>query len=126
LAWLLWLGFRRTEKKKLSAENWLRNFVEHLVGTSKSKGCKTLIKSNPTPCKNKEIQHRNTKHNPYQRIVPLNNRNLGEKIKKWWKTCVFEKLGKWVLCCGRVAVVEELARHGGSRYGVRNDGVCGL
>jgi hypothetical protein len=105
------IGLRRRSLASRHVENWLRNFVEHLVGTSKSKGCKTLFKYNPNPCKNKEIQHKNKKHNPYQWIVPLNNKNLGEN-KKWWKTWVFGKWGKWgkwgwVLYCGGTAVVEE-------------------
>jgi hypothetical protein len=40
---------------------------------------KNPFKKYPTPCKNKECQHRNTKHNPFQWIVPLNNKKFGGK-----------------------------------------------
>jgi hypothetical protein len=65
----------------------------------------------PIPYKNNEIQHKNTKHNPYQWIVPLNNKNLGDK-KKIVENLGFGKWGKWgrVLCFGGMAVVEEVAR----------------
>jgi hypothetical protein len=39
-------------------EDWFFFFVEHLVGTPKTKGCKPTFKCDPTPCKMKENQHK--------------------------------------------------------------------
>jgi hypothetical protein len=45
-------GPRNRNLASRNAGNWLGNSIEHLVGTSKNKGLKTLLKSNPTPSKN--------------------------------------------------------------------------
>jgi hypothetical protein len=55
-----------------------------MVGTSKNKGLRTLLKSNPTPCESKTNQHRQKKHNPWTDLClwTLKNRdkmrNLGD------------------------------------------------
>jgi hypothetical protein len=56
-----YLGSRRGSLASRHADSLLRNFVKNLVGTPKNKGFKTLLKSNPTPCKNQENQHRKQK-----------------------------------------------------------------
>jgi hypothetical protein len=38
--------------------NWFRPFVEHLVCTSKTQGCKTTLNCYPNPYKRKNHQHR--------------------------------------------------------------------
>ena len=40
-------------------EDWFRPFVEHLVCTSKTKGCKSTFKCDPTPYKTNTIRHKN-------------------------------------------------------------------
>jgi hypothetical protein len=73
-------------------------FVEHLVGISKKKGCKTLLNSNPTPCKNLEIQHRRDTHKPYTWFVRVNNKKWGKMNKIRWKWVFMkngEELGNW-------------------------------
>jgi hypothetical protein len=63
----------------------LGNSVEHLVGTSKNKGLKTPLKSNPTPCKNNKNQHRMEKTQFVAMDCVFGSLKMGEKNKKWWK-----------------------------------------
>jgi hypothetical protein len=57
------------------------NFVEHLVGASKNKGLKTLLKSNPTPCKNSKNQHKMEKTQSVAMDCVYGSLKMGEKNK---------------------------------------------
>jgi hypothetical protein len=73
----------------MPSEDWFRPFVEHLVCTSKTKGCSTTFKCYPTPCKTKK------KTNTEEVFVwrgthkLLFTRKFGEKVK--WERHVGEE-----------------------------------
>jgi hypothetical protein len=57
----------------------LGNFIKHVVGASTNKGLKTLLKTNPTPCKSERDPTQNEKDTILNGFVPLNDKNLGTK-----------------------------------------------
>jgi hypothetical protein len=57
----------------------LGNFIKHVVGVSTNKGLKTLLKTNPTPCKSEREPTQNEKDTILNGFVPLNDKNLGTK-----------------------------------------------
>jgi hypothetical protein len=69
------------------------NFIECLVGTSKTKGLRTPLQSNPTPCKNKDTQHNNNWAQPESGFVLVNDQKRGQ-CDNFGRSWVCEKMGK--------------------------------
>jgi hypothetical protein len=82
--------------------DWFRPFVEHLVCTSKTQGCKTTLNYYPTSCKRKKHQHKSSPWVERHLGIAFHKEKLGEKGNMGWRKRKNKNKNKKMVGCGRV------------------------